>query len=562
MKRFLCMLLLLCFTLPLLGACTINLDGLEGADDLLAQAADYLNSLQTEGGSSDVQTEAVTEGVGKTEATTDPDGTASDDDQSGQDGRPSQGGGGNANTPSNGTVEDEDILDPSDTLPKAQLDGKQINILMGSERVGEYLTTAEDQTILGRAIYLRHTQTHTELNCTLNYIQEQSGEGSVSSFCNAADQLITEGGVDLFATHSLTAAPLMMKGYLKNLYGNDVLSLDADWWNPSLIENCTVYNKLYFCSGDIAHSLYDSTYAFFYNREMEELINETVSNIYGEDDVYTLVQNGDWTLDIMMTLAENAYSDMDATASKSKGDRFGYTAYLSATDSFFQGSGMQQITNVDKKLSLSTDMNTDSALPLIEKLRNFLSGHEAVVKGGIGEISGWGNNGPDWLWNEKQVLFYHAPLSELLCESKVDRGVLPVPKFDWSQESYLTCPDLDFTVWSVCASSYDEASDAPCYVLEYLAQLGYYTVTPAYFDLIARNAVQSEQDLQMLDCIKSGIVIDGGRIYDEIFTTSMFSFWRNAMQQREYDYINNFESYKTHLWQQVESLNNTIKGME
>ena len=553
------MLLLLCFTLPLLGACTINRDGLEGADALLEQAASYLNSLQTEGGSSDIQTEAITEGAAgtDTEAVSDSDGTAADGTQGEQNERPSQGDGGNANAPSNGTVEDT-LPDPSATLPTADLGGKQINILIGSERIGEYLTTSEDQTVLGRDIYLRHTKTYIDLNCMLNYIQEPSGEGFVNSFCQTATRLTAEGSVDLFATHSLTASPLMTQGYLKNLHTADVLSLDAKWWNQSLIENCTVYNKLYFCSGDISHSLYDNTYAFFYNREMEDLLYDTIANMGYEDGIYTLVQNGDWTLDVMIRIAENAYTDADASASKSLGDCFGYTAYLSATDSFFQGGGLQQIANSKQGLSLSVDMNTDAALPLIERMQTFLASHEATVKGGIGEISGWGNNGPDWLWNEKRVLFYHAPLSELTQESKVNRGILPVPKYDWSQDSYLTCPDFDFTVWSMCKSGYGEA----VYVLEYLAQLGYYSVTPAYFHGIMRNAVQSEQDQQMLDCICEGIVIDSGRIYDGIFKTPMNSFWRGAMQDREYSYVSNYEPNKIPLSRQIDELNQWIEDAQ
>jgi len=210
---------------------------------------------------------------------------------------------------------------------------------------------------------------------------------------------------------------------------------------------------------------------------------------------------------------------------------------------------------------MTADMTVPTALPLLTTLRSFMSGNCAAVKGGIGDIF-QSNLGTDWLWNEKQVLFYHAPLSKLLCESKVDRGVIPVPKYDWSQEHYLTCPDSDFTVWSVNRNTYDEASAAPYYVLEYLAQLGYYSVTPAYLEAISRNAVRSEQDRQMLDCIREGIVIDGARLYDGLFETKMNSFWRGALQQREFSYPTQFDTNKALLGQQVEELNRLIKNME
>jgi hypothetical protein len=111
---------------------------------------------------------------------------------------------------------------------------------------------------------------------------------------------------------------------------------------------------------------------------------------------------------------------------------------------------------------------------------------------------------------EDRMLFFWARLSMLnsLRDMEADFGIIPQPKFNETQENYIS----NVNSWSGAmigvpkiAADFERTS----IILEALAAEGYYTLKPAYYDVVLnRKYMRDEESSVMLD------IIFGSRQYD------------------------------------------------
>jgi hypothetical protein len=93
-------------------------------------------------------------------------------------------------------------------------------------------------------------------------------------------------------------------------------------------------------------------------------------------------------------------------------------------------------------------------------------------------------------------------------------GVVPIPKYDESQEEYKTLLHDQFTVVSIPTTVTGDRLDMVSAVLEALGSAGYRVVRPVYYeDTLRTKIAQDPQSAEMMDIIVEGIYIDAGIIY-------------------------------------------------
>ena len=100
-------------------------------------------------------------------------------------------------------------------------------------------------------------------------------------------------------------------------------------------------------------------------------------------------------------------------------------------------------------------------------------------------------------------------------------GVVPMPKYDETQNGYRTLLHDQFTVLCVPTTVKGDRLDEMSAVLEALSSASYKTVRPAYYETTLRMKIaQDPQSAQMMDIIIDNIYIDAGIIY----TNALSSF--------------------------------------
>ena len=251
---------------------------------------------------------------------------------------------------------------------------------------------------------------------------------------------------------------------------------------------------------------------------------------------------------------------VDADGVKNETDTFGYIADFTATDAFYQGSGLKQLTTgADGSVMISSDMSSQKAGGIMEDLLTFLDTPAAAVRGSFSFIPAGGKT-VDALWAGNQALFYHNAISEALNARAFDVGVLPNPKYDEEQENYLTTPGFWYHMWGVARGTTSEFEDL-CAIMEALASEGYRKTVPLYFDTMLAERQETANDYDMLQIIRAGVVIDGGRVMDNAFETNTWSIWRRCIMN-ERDYLAYYAEYATRLPEQATTLNSLVRNME
>ena len=325
----------------------------------------------------------------------------------------------------------------------------------------------------------------------------------------AANSVAAGGGYDVFAGYSMTGATLAMRGLTQNLLELEHLNFEKPWWPKSLTDSATIDGKLYFTSGDISTNLLYMMYASFFNKDFLVEAHPDMK----ADDMYDLVYNGKWTLDKMIELCQDVYSDENANGTADYADKYGFETIDLHFDAFYIGSELEfLIKNSDGTLTLSDDVASEKTLKLLDKLsRFFYDSGFAYTKGTTSKEQS------ARAFSEGKMIFtvdrvYLASGGNMRSVDSFTFGLLPVPKYDEEQSDYRTCMAFPYTLYSISVKALD--ADAAAATLECLASEGYRRVTPALFEQSMKvRYSDNSSDSQMYDLVRKNVVMDLSRIF-------------------------------------------------
>ena len=111
-------------------------------------------------------------------------------------------------------------------------------------------------------------------------------------------------------------------------------------------------------------------------------------------------------------------------------------------------------------------------------------------------------------------------------------SILPAPKYDEAQASYMTPVAFTHSIYCIPISARD--GDMSGAVIECLASESYRTVTPALFESSFKYKYsKGEADSKIFELIRSGVVFDIGRpFFDELGgdASSPIRVWRMQLE--------------------------------
>jgi hypothetical protein len=119
-------------------------------------------------------------------------------------------------------------------------------------------------------------------------------------------------------------------------------------------------------------------------------------------------------------------------------------------------------------------------------------------------------------FSEGNALFLPGFLytSENLRDMKEDYGIIPFPKFDESQEEYLSSVHDIATL--MCLPTTCTKIDAVCATLEAMAYYSYYEVTPIYYETALKTKyTRDDLSSQIIDIIHDSAMTDLAYVYQQ-----------------------------------------------
>ena len=395
-----------------------------------------------------------------------------------------------------------------DSLPgNLNYNNAEIRVLHWEEtNIGEFNPDRESKSTIDQAIITRDLNVQDRLSVDFKWIPAKGHYSSMNSFITTVTNAKLGGDatrLDIIAVYSQTAATLATKGLVLDLVDNPYLDFEKPWWPDSLLENSMVADKLWFASGDICVSF------------VSELIDVTFNkSFFPNENLYDLVDAGEWTIEKMQELSRNLYFDKDESDTKSNNDRFGiiipWYVYL---DGFFYGCNLITVDHDENhSLHVSSSYIGEKADTLSETLKKMFhtsdDGYLAQEGSPVTNIFARGD-----------AAFLVAPpvmmlMNTNMLDTEVDYGILPMPKYNINQKEYKSVHSNFLSLFSIFGGCNEQQAARAGAVLECLASEGYRTISPVIFEKCLKLRYANDSDTgRMYDIIRAGAVFDTGRIF-------------------------------------------------
>lgn len=398
------------------------------------------------------------------------------------------------------TAADETTL-PSYDYPDVDLGGYTARYL-NSAAVWEMYIYLDFEEMTGDAlddtVYTRNRAVEQKLNFNMKVTEEKFDD-----LDTRIQTSVLAGSDDFDACYvpDRDSAPLVTGGLFYNLHGIPELRLDEEWWDQPVIDGMTVYDKLFYATGDLNLMAFDGTWCLFFNKAMMADL--------GLDEPYDLVEEGRWTLDALysyMKPAANLNGDDDFTLTVNSNQIFGLSAFYNSVTKMLFGCGIKYVDKNDKgELTFMPEM--ERFFKVCDKIAPMLGGNDgAYANATTGAVE---KNSYLYLFMNERALFLAGEIKAGLQmrANEVDFGLVPYPKFDEQQEGHHS--NMVDRVLVFCIPTTNPDPSKIGIITDALSGESVYTTLPVYFDThVSTKGLRDERSIDMLAIIRATRDVD------------------------------------------------------
>ena len=394
----------------------------------------------------------------------------------------------------------------ADIPADSNFDGYEFTVLSGSN--SEYFIVQNDfaaEEITGEAIndakYNRNIAVGDKLNVKIISMEAPLSGQSMDS---SGDMIIkdVQGGVgayDIAAISGYVAASLCISNYLYDISTVPYIDLTAPWWDQKANDSLKILDQLFYTTGDITTSDNDATYCIMFNKQ--------IVTDYNLENPYELVNEGKWTMDAFIGMANQVTSDVDGNGVYDKNDLYGALVWDDTMMGIVNCTGETCVTtNAEGLMELT--LNTERILNAVTKFLEFGMTNVSYEY----QRSNWNDSLLINMFSANQSLFLTQlfQLIPKLREMDNDFGILPYFKYEEAQSDYYTTMGSWHSVF-LTVPAIQHNLERTGIVAECLANEGMYGLTEAYYEKTLKGKSARDQESQaMLDLIFANRIYDLG----------------------------------------------------
>lgn len=406
----------------------------------------------------------------------------------------------------------------ADAMPEHDFGGKTFVIYNSINEAGSwggsnlYIEGDEhDTTSVSQFVIARNSYIEENMNATLDYVNVSEAYGTVTEYHR---QLVLSGEqMDLFINKLYPMVNFSLEGYLTNVANNNYFDYFSDYWYTDYMDELSLDgNTCYFLAGDYFMDIIRSVNVLVYNMDM---MDEANSENGGNTGFLETVKDGDgaaggWTIETMLTLAENA---TNAASDVLDNNTYGFVSnqIWSAMIPMLGGFDLSYVTIEDGTAKIALNNETSaSALTSLKALfcGDFTPGY-AMADG----ISSYGAQTK--LENITAAQHFMVGRSLFLAgerfasmanftDMEARWGVAVYPKVNDLQTSYIS-PTHDTTEIGCIPRTCTQKDDV-LQLLEYLSLLTHKTVMAEYYDNLLKLRYSKEPAVsEMVDLIHDNL---------------------------------------------------------
>ena len=313
----------------------------------------------------------------------------------------------------------------------------------------------------------------------------------------------------------------LVAGIPNNYYWslNDYVDISKPWWDERAINALALGEKFYFLAGDALLTDDDNTYLTLYNKDMFKK-NATLTE-YG--DIYEIVRNGEFTIDLYYEMCR-AVSTPDSNGQWGFNATYGNLSHAYGATVMMNGLNVATVTK-DENNELTITLDDESSVNAFNKVYDLMADTtntqraELIIGQSPTNPSQWGFAELEEMFVNQRGLFYNTTSSSVSilkgANLEFEFGVLPIPKLNKEQEFYCNTVNVYQSSAFAIPSSVDKARISD--IAFALDALGFYNadvIRSYYQTTLQLQAIQSDDDAEMLDVVYNNRFYDIGAIYN------------------------------------------------
>jgi hypothetical protein len=290
-----------------------------------------------------------------------------------------------------------------------------------------------------------------------------------------------------------------------NEYAGEILHTDQPWWPQDSVASFTLGNSLYVSATEMLLRDKAATAAVYFNTKL--------AHDHGLDHFYSLVEDGYWTMEDMISACDIVATDQD-------GDDLINTAkdiwgIVNGDDPIFYlyAAAGQKFGHINEDGYLVNDFGSADSIHITQDIFEKVMYADWYANTYVKTNWGWPEGGA--FKNDLSLFYFHMVKNSYLDlrEMETEYGILPAPKYSTDQDDYssLVWTHHDCVV-GIPSATFDPEMSA--IILEALSYEGYYTVTPVLYETLLFNRMaKSAEARRSLEIIFATRVYDPGQYW-------------------------------------------------
>lgn len=400
------------------------------------------------------------------------------------------------------TAEEETRIYPD--LPDVKYDGYEYTFyswLIEDWRTWLDIDTDElDGEIINDAVYNRNLTIENKYDVKITCIYDQylTYEANVTKNVRAGDDF-----ADVLLSMGHDIPRLYNQNVFYNLLNVPHLGFDKPWWDQNATESFTLAGYMPFGVSDLTLLDKGVTSCVYFNKQLAQ--------DYSLGNLYELVYNNEWVFDKIIELGKKVSQDINGDSVYDQNDIFGLVCDDDPVFMLFNGGGGRHITKDGEgypQLSFANEYNFTMIKYYLESIMydetlTYNASFNDTIKKAYDMFAD----------NQGLFLFMYLNTAVRLRNMETDFGILPIPKYQASQDNY-GCAVSVFGTNLISVPLTSQDLDRTGVILEALSAESRYTVIPAFYDVVLKDKFTRDvESTDMLDIIISSRVYDVGDFY-------------------------------------------------
>ena len=427
------------------------------------------------------------------------------------------GGASSSVTPADGSgAEAEEQIRQYPYYDGRDFEGKDFHFINAPRLYWDMFTsmTADEMNgeVINDAVFERNSRICGKLNCSLS---EEGFPISSGEFWDELTPLMLAGDpkYDIVCLPFRYTAASVTSGYILNLDELASIRLDENYWNQTILDATSLNNRHYIASSPAHFMSVDGMWCLYFN--------QVILNNLGLAFPYDLVREGKWTLDQLETYIQASMNlggdtvfappyEGRAQWNPTGSSVYGFTSYSSVFQKLLYGMKAHMIDKNDED-QMEFAASNEHFITCCTKLAEFFSVPGQYLDANDDDGYSYNLN----IFPSSRAAFLGGELkdAQVFREMEDEFGVLPLPKYDESQDQYFTT--LDFQMMTFSIPYTQPAPEDAALLLDALS----FETNENILDLFLGNRIEQKglrnaDSIEMLHIIYEGLGIDLGEAFD------------------------------------------------